>query len=113
MKVIGITAMDPNGVIGNNDGGKYTIPWRSKEDMQYFKKVTMGLNKNMRNAVIVGRNTYFTFPKDKETKTVPLLPGRLNCVLTSKPESIPKHKVLSLITIPSFFSLINRCKIQL
>jgi dihydrofolate reductase len=66
-----IAAMAPNGVIGNEN----RIPWRSKEDMKFFKEMTMGA------PIIMGRKTWDSFPKKP-------LPGRLNIVLTKNDELI-------------------------
>ncbi len=43
-----IAALSPNGVIGN----KNKIPWKSKEELQHFKKSTLGY------PVIFGRKTF-------------------------------------------------------
>lgn len=67
MSVILIAAVADNGVIGNGN----SIPWRIKEDMQRFKKLTTG------HPVIMGRKTYDSFPE----KFRPL-PERTNIVLT-------------------------------
>lgn len=64
MEKIIVAAVSENGVIGNNGG----IPWHSKEDLQYFKSLTMGF------PVIMGRKTFESLKKP--------LKGRLNVVLT-------------------------------
>ena len=64
MKLILIAAMAKNRVIGQNN----RIPWHIPEEMQFFKKSTMG------HAVIMGRKTY-------ESIAIPL-PGRFNVVLS-------------------------------
>ena len=61
-----IVAMDKNGLIG--DGNQ--LPWKIKEDMQWFKRKTMG------KAVLMGRKTYESIGKQ--------LPGRRNLVITRK-----------------------------
>ncbi len=66
MEIILIAAMSLNGVIGE----KNRIPWHLPEEMQHFKKSTMG------HAVIMGRNTFKSIGK--------ALPGRTNIVLSSK-----------------------------
>lgn len=48
-----IAALDENNLIGNS--GK--LPWKIKEDMEFFKKTTTG------NAVIMGRKTYESIGK--------------------------------------------------
>lgn len=62
MKAIAATSL--NNVIGK-DG---TIPWHSKADFQWFKKVTMDQN------LVVGRKTF---------EKLPYLPGRHLWVLSS------------------------------
>lgn len=58
-----IAAMSENRVIGANQG----IPWRIKEDFQWFKSFTMD------KSIIIGRKTFDTLPP---------LPGRTIFVLT-------------------------------
>jgi len=62
-----ITAHDPNLVIGK-DGA---LPWRIPEDLQHFKKTTLGF------PVLMGRGVF------EELNEKPL-PGRENFVLTSR-----------------------------
>jgi len=50
------------------------IPWKSKTDMIFF------MNKTKNNIVIMGKNTFFSIPKEHRP-----LKNRLNIVLTSKP----------------------------
>lgn len=64
MQKIIVAAVAQNGVIGS-DG---TIPWHSREDMQYFKSLTMG------SPIIMGRKTYESLGKP--------LKGRLNIVIS-------------------------------
>ena len=51
-----IAAMSENRVIGLNGG----IPWRIKEDFQWFKSFTLG------KAIIIGRKTFDTLPPLKD-----------------------------------------------
>ena len=53
---------------------KGIIPWKSKTDMSFF------MNKTINNIVIMGKNTYFSIPKEHRP-----LKNRLNIVLTSTP----------------------------
>lgn len=71
-----IVAMTRDGVIG--DKGK--IPWHIREDLQRFKRLTMG------HPIIMGRRTYESIGK--------LLPGRTNIVLTQSPNLITSPEVL-------------------
>lgn len=60
-----IVAASQNGVIGK-DGA---LPWRIREDMARFKRLTMG------HPCIMGRKTWDSIPKKP-------LPGRTNIVVT-------------------------------
>ncbi len=62
-----ITAYDDNRVIGY----KNKLPWNIPEDLEFFKKMTMG------HTVVMGRRTWESLPK-----SVRPLPGRRNIVLT-------------------------------
>ena len=59
-----VAAVARNGVIGAN--GK--LPWHLPEDLQHFKKLTLG------HPVIMGRRTWDSLPR--------VLPGRENIVVT-------------------------------
>ncbi|OZG72032.1 dihydrofolate reductase [Hahella sp. CCB-MM4] len=63
-----IVARAENGVIGMNN----QLPWRLSNDLQYFKRVTMG------KPIIMGRKTYESIGRP--------LPGRTNIVVTRNPE---------------------------
>jgi dihydrofolate reductase len=67
MNVALIVAISEDGTIG--DKGK--IPWHIREDLQRFKRLTMG------HPIIMGRKTYESIGKP--------LPGRTNIVLTQNP----------------------------
>lgn len=67
-----IWAQSINRAIGKDN----EIPWRIKEDFQYFKTMTDGCT------VIMGKNTWLSLPE----KSRPL-PGRRNIVLSRNPES--------------------------
>ena len=56
--------MDADRAIGLNNG----IPWRQKEDLQLFKRITMG------HPILMGRKTWESLGRP--------LPGRQNIVLT-------------------------------
>jgi dihydrofolate reductase len=57
---------------------KEQIPWKIREDMQFFKEKTLG------NVVIMGKNTFFSLPDRR-----PLV-KRLNIVITHNPDTY-KH----------------------
>lgn len=62
-----IVAVAENGVIGKDND----LAWRIKDDMSFFRKMTVG------NIVLTGRKNYESIPP----KFRPL-PNRLNCILT-------------------------------
>jgi dihydrofolate reductase len=65
-----IYAIDSN----NGLSKKNIIPWKSKTDMLFF------MNKTKNNIVIMGRNTFFSLPKENRP-----LKNRLNIVITNNP----------------------------
>ncbi len=69
MKIIIISAVARNGVIGRSNG---EMPWHVKEEFQHFKKTTLGY------PIIMGRITFETLGKP--------LKDRLNIVVTSQPD---------------------------
>ncbi len=81
MKIALIVAMSENGVIG--DKGK--IPWHIREDLQRFKRLTMG------HPIIMGRKTYESIGKP--------LPGRTNIVLTQNPDFTAQPEVLKFASL--------------
>jgi dihydrofolate reductase len=68
----------------NNGLSKHgNIPWKSKKDMKFF------YNKTKNNVVIMGRNTYFSLPKEYRP-----LKNRLNIVLTTQQLNNPDDTVI-------------------
>jgi dihydrofolate reductase len=59
-----IVAMDPHRLIGN----KGKLPWHFSEDLQFFKRTTLG------HPIVMGRKTFTSLPRP--------LPGRKNVVLS-------------------------------
>jgi dihydrofolate reductase len=68
-----IVAMDENDAIGFNN----QIPWKSKKDMAYFKRTTLG------HTVVMGRKTHESIGR--------LLPDRVNVVLSRDQNYRPLH----------------------
>jgi dihydrofolate reductase len=66
-----IAAVARNGVIGNDNA----LLWRLPEDMQFFRRTTMGC------PVIMGRKTWDSLPPRFRP-----LPGRSNVVVTRNPQ---------------------------
>lgn len=74
-----IVAISNDFVIGKD--GK--IPWDNREDLQYFKKVTMN------HPIIMGRKTYESIGR--------ALPGRVNIVLTRNKDYTLEDKSILII----------------
>ncbi|EZG43751.1 dihydrofolate reductase-thymidylate synthase [Gregarina niphandrodes] len=78
--VASIFASTLTGGIGN----KGRLPWRLKEDLESFERITKTVGKDpngMPNGVIMGRKTWDSIP------TSPLK-DRINCVVTSHPDDL-------------------------
>jgi len=91
MNVSVIVAISEDGTIG--DKGK--IPWHIREDLQRFKRLTMG------HPIIMGRRTYESIGKP--------LPGRTNIVLTQNPDFTASPEVL---TFASLDAALDHCRGQ-
>ena len=77
MKIIIISAVARNGVIGRSNG---EMPWHDKEEFKHFKETTLGF------PIIMGRITFETLGKP--------LKNRLNVVITNQPDySLPYENV--------------------
>ncbi len=68
MRLSIIVAAAENGVIGRNNA----LPWHLSEDLQYFKRVTMG------KPIVMGRKTFESIGRP--------LPGRTNIVISRNPD---------------------------
>ena len=68
--------MDADRAIGLNNG----IPWRLKEDLQLFKRITMG------HPILMGRKTWESLGRP--------LPGRQNIVLTRNADYVADGAVV-------------------
>jgi dihydrofolate reductase len=81
-----IFACTPKGGIGLN--GK--LPWRIKEDMKLFKKITTQVDNDTgkTNAVIMGRNTWESIPE----KFRPL-PNRINIIISTTMNKIETEEL--------------------
>lgn len=87
MKTSIVIASAKNNCIGINN----TLPWSLPKDLKRFKEITSSGNNPV---IIMGRKTYESIGRP--------LPNRINCVLTSNPESITNPKVLT-------FSSLEKC----
>jgi len=84
-----VVCTNNNNGIGLYNGTKkeYTIPWKNKEDMSFFKMITTKKdNKDDINAVIMGRNTYTSISEK-------FLVNRKNIVLTKSPSKIQDDNI--------------------
>jgi len=73
-------------------GIKGDLPWRIKSELKYFSDTTKRVrDENKKNAVIMGKRTYFGVPAHKRP-----LPGRLNIILstTLRRIDLPKDVLL-------------------
>lgn len=74
MRVNLIVAVDNIWGIGKNN----SLPWDIKEDLIYFSKTTKKTNnKNRKNVVVMGRNTWESIPESKKP-----LKNRINIIIT-------------------------------
>ena len=97
MKINVIVAYSNNYVIGNDNN----LPWKYKEDMEYFKTVTSYTRKDdNKNAIIMGYNTWLSIKKK--------LKNRINIVITTK--NIEKSEDNDLFFVDSMGSAIDVCK---
>lgn len=73
-----IAAVARDGAIGKNGD----LLWHLPEDLRHFKALTIGA------PIVMGRKTWDSLPKHP-------LPGRLNIVITSRPESLEYAQIHS------------------
>ncbi len=86
-----IVGRSKNNVIGVGN----TIPWHVPEDMAFFKRVTMG------HPVVMGRKTWESMGRRP-------LPGRVNIVITSRPELITTEGVKAFTSLQQAASFLNK-----
>lgn len=89
-----IVGRTKNNVIGVNG----TIPWNIPEDMEFFKKVTMG------HPVVMGRKTWESIGRRG-------LPGRQNIVITSQPELVKGEGVLTFPSLDGVVAFLRKDKL--
>ncbi|NUX01148.1 dihydrofolate reductase [Wolbachia endosymbiont of Madathamugadia hiepei] len=66
MMIIGVMAVDPNGVIGINNG----LPWHYPSELEHFRQVTD------KQVIIMGRKTFETMPQSILKGCVPVVFSR-------------------------------------
>lgn len=95
-----IVATDINYGIGNLDlDFEHRLPWKCSQDMKFFKSLTLGDN----NAIIMGKNTFFTLPDIKNG-----LKNRHNIVLTHNTHN--EMKDTTVHCADSIDNALNYCK---
>ena len=77
-----IVAYEENLGIGKNN----TLPWKLKNEMEYFTKITSLAPENENNIVIMGRNTWDSIPKSFKP-----LKNRINIIITSRELELKKY----------------------
>ena len=98
-----IVAIDATGGIARTGpDGVAVTPWKSREDLLYFKTVTSDHIGHFRNALLMGRKT---FEQISAHVTLPLSGGRLIIVVSSRGEIPGAYK-----TCPSFNDAIAYCE---
>jgi dihydrofolate reductase len=75
MRISFIVAKAENNVIGINN----KLPWHLKDDLQNFKRITMG------HHMLMGRKTFESIGK--------ALPGRMSLVISSEPKAVTEQVV--------------------
>ncbi|VDM31788.1 unnamed protein product [Hydatigera taeniaeformis] len=80
-----IAAVASNGGIGKEN----KVPWRIREDMAFFNRITSTSREGKTNAIIIGRRTWLSLPQ----KSRPL-PNRVNVVVSTQLETIPEGAYL-------------------
>lgn len=93
-----IVATDENNGIGIFKNNQFTLPWRNKDDLSFFKTITS--NDDTMKAVIMGRNTFASLNYKP-------LPNRFNIILSST-LSFTESKYLKIFT--SFDDALTFCK---
>lgn len=93
MKVCAIVAVCRKNGIGMNN----KLPWRLKNEMAYFTRITTTtVDSSKVNAVVMGRKTWQSIPP----KFAPLA-GRLNVVLSRCLTEVPEKADLLFASLPS------------
>lgn len=88
MKVILYMAITPNGFIAKENGDS---SWTSESDQRRYDELSKAAGN-----IVIGRKTYETL---KEQNLFPL-PGRLNVVVTSQPETVEESESVSAARSP-------------
>lgn len=87
-KLIIIAAIGKNNELGKNNN----LIWKSKEDMQFFKRTTIG------HYIVMGRKTFESLPN--------MLPNRIHIVLTHSNIELPSE-VIRCSSIDEFLELMS------
>lgn len=102
-----ILAKNRLGYIGLN--GK--LPWRSTEDLQHFKKLTLG------KKLLVGRTTYENMPELEDRKMIVIGEGYDTLLegLAQRPDYIIGGKKLieSILNVPRYKALVEHVHLSI
>ncbi|MES2206538.1 MAG: dihydrofolate reductase [Pseudomonadota bacterium] len=84
-----IAAVAANRVVGREN----TLPWSLPEDLQHFKRLTLG------HRVMMGRHTFLSLKKP--------LPGRQNVVISKQLDNVPEdvlvcHSIEEALNLPQW-----------
>ncbi|WP_157671025.1 dihydrofolate reductase [Chitinibacter sp. GC72] len=90
MQLAIISAVGANGIIGIEN----RLPWRLPEDLQHFKRLTMG------RPMLMGRKTFESLPG--------LLPGRRHLVISRNPD----WQAVGAEVFPSLAAAIAACSTE-
>ena len=93
-----IVATDENNGIGIYKNNEFTLPWKNKNDLSFFKKITS--NDDFIKAIIMGKNTFASLNYTP-------LPNRFNIIISST-LSHTENKYLKIFT--SLDSALTFCK---
>tara|TARA_B110000483_G_scaffold44906_1_gene56152 strand:- start:2099 stop:2677 length:579 start_codon:yes stop_codon:yes gene_type:complete len=95
-----ILAYTSNGGIGYQN----TLPWNIPEELKHFRNITTVVNnKNKRNCIIMGKNTWFSIPNTPLKK-------RVNIIITKTEYDKMKNEIDNgddIIVVNSFENAIN------
>ena len=94
-----IAAMDMKRGIGRNN----LLPWNLPNEYKHFTETTTSTSEDKQNAVIMGKNTWYSIPQDMRP-----LKGRLNLIISSSLQSgdLPNDVVLCR-GLPEAMELLN------
>ena len=94
-KIIGIACLANNRAIGN----KNNLIFSNKDDLKFFKKITLETYGDKMNALIMGRKTFESIPNP--------LKNRLSCVISSSTSLPERENLIVTNSIPNLIDELN------